>query len=99
MSAPTGGAPLRVVLIADVGTEHDATKLAKRYVLLRLKAAQANQSWLDSGDDGHLQKRDNYLFRSAEIVTTIRDLLSPEAGRRFGREADRAFGPVRFWPE
>jgi aspartate ammonia-lyase len=70
-----------------------------RYVALRQKAARCNLEWLNTGDDAHRRKRDDYLFRSAEIVTTVRDVLGHAASKHFAREAERVYGPVRFWPE
>lgn len=81
------------------GSTYEVSKLAERYVLLRRKAATANLAWLETKDDVRLHKRDDYLFRSAEIVTTIRALLGHDASKRFAVEAERVYGPVAFWPE
>lgn len=99
MSTSTGHDSSRVTLIDDRGNVHDATKAALRYVTIRQKAVRANLAWLASGDDTLLRKRDDYLFRSVEIVTTVRDLLGHNASKRFAIEADRVFGPVTFWTE
>ncbi|MDQ3656375.1 MAG: hypothetical protein M3457_15025 [Chloroflexota bacterium] len=99
MTTSTGHDMSRVTLTDDRGNVHDVTKTARRYVTIRQKAVRANLTWLASGDDSLLRKRDDYLFRSVEIVTTIRDLLGHDASKRFAIEADRVFGPVKFWPE
>ncbi len=85
--------------IADAhGARHDLSTTAARYIAIRNKAARANEAWLETSRDEFLNKRNDYLFRSAEIVATIRDILGHDASTRFATEANRAFGPVRFWP-
>lgn len=93
-----GDRPDAVWLMDARGVRFEVSKLAKRYVELRRKAAQSNLVWLETHDGARLQKRDDYLFRSAEIVTTIQALLGHEASKQFAVEAERAFGPVTFWP-
>ncbi len=87
------------IWIADErGATFEVSRLVARYITLRRKAAIANFAWLETHDDARLRKRDDYLFRSAEIVTTIQALLGHEASKQFALEAERAFGPVAFWP-
>ncbi len=86
-------------LTDERGSTYEVRKLAARYIQLRRKAALANLAWLETHDDVGLRKRDGYLFRAAEIVTTIRALLGHEASKQFAVEANRFYGPVAFWPE
>ncbi len=90
--------PNQVWLTDSKDSRLDVSKSATRYVTLRQKAAAANLEWLDTQDESFRHKRDDYLFRSAEIVTTIRDILGHDASKQFAKEAIRVFGPVRFWP-
>lgn len=99
MNTSPGTDNTRIVVTDDHGLARDVTKTARRYVAIRQKAAHANLVWIETDDDALLRKRDDYLFRSAEIVTTIRDLLGHDASKRFAIEADRVFGPVLFWRE
>lgn len=87
-----------IMLTDDRGIRHDVTRTARRYVAIRLKAVREHRAWLETSDDAHRLKRDDYLFRAAEIVTTIADLLGHTASKRFVVEAERTFGPVAFWP-
>ncbi|MDQ3442910.1 MAG: hypothetical protein M3490_04800 [Chloroflexota bacterium] len=88
----------RIVLIDDSGMDRDVTKFARRYVAIRQKAVRANLAWLETGDDADLQMRDNYLYRSVEIVTTIRDLLGHDASKRIEPPARFCFGPNELPP-
>lgn len=99
MTTSTGHEASRIILTDDQGNDRDVTKTARRYVAIRQRAVQENLAWLDTGDDAHLRKRDDSIFQSVEIVTTIRDLLGHDASKQFAVEADRVFGPVRFWPD
>ncbi len=88
----------RIVLINDSGMDRDVTKSARRYVAIRQKAVRANLAWLETDDDADLRMRENYLYRSVEIVTTIRDLLGHDASKRIEHSARFCFGPNELPP-
>jgi len=85
----------RIVLIDDSGMDRDVTKFARRYVAIRQKAVRANLAWLETGDDADLRKRNTYLYRSMENMTTIRDLLGHDAIDTFRCPVTTRKGPKR----
>lgn len=97
MSLVKGGGAHRITISPEMGGDIDATNLAARYIAIRLKAVASHRAWVETGDTAHLRKRDEHIFRAMEIVTSIRDLIGHEASKQFARDADQAFGPVRFW--
>ena len=86
--------------VADAqGRQIDVTGAAERYVRIRRKAAQANRRWIVSGLQSDLNKRNDYLMRSVEVLNTVHDILGTGGGKRFVAAVERTFDPVNFWEE